>query len=187
MRPVTRDEILDYQTWMDERPARRPAVLAIKDARRVSLGEHLVFLFENHDTVWYQIQEMMRVEQIVRERDIQHEIDTYNELLGGPGELGSCLLIGVADPAERAVKLRDWRDLLPTLYAELPDGRRVRPTWDPRQVDPDRVSSVQYLKWDTGGQAPVALGCEHPDAALSGRVALSDGVREALSADLSGS
>ena len=187
MRPVTRDEILDYQTWVDERPARRPGIMATKDARRVSLGEHLVFLFENHDTVWYQIQEMMRVEQIVRERDITHEINTYNELLGRPGELGLCLLIGVADPTERAVKLRAWTDLLPTLFAELPDGRRVTPTWDPRQVDPDRVSSLQYLKWDVGGQTPVALGCDHSDPALHGRIELSDEVRAALSQDLSGS
>ena len=53
------------------------------------IGDYLTFLFENADTVRYQVHEMMRIESIVKENDIQHELDTYNELLGGSGELGT--------------------------------------------------------------------------------------------------
>ena len=100
----------------------------------------------------------LRVERIVRERDVQHELDTYNELLGGNGELGATLLVELDDERDRAEKLRAWRGLNETIYARLEDGTRVPATWDPRQVGQDRLSSVQYLKFPVGERAPVAIG-----------------------------
>ena len=78
----------------------RPRVLAEKSRRRVHVGGLLTFLFENQDTVRYQVQEMMRIERIVKEADILHELATYNELLGGHGELGATLLIEIDGPRE---------------------------------------------------------------------------------------
>jgi hypothetical protein len=181
MRRVAREEIVDFVTWEEElRPVERPEILAAKGLRRVVIGP-LTFLFENALTVRYQVLEMMRVERIVRERDIQHELDTYNELLGGDGQLGLTLLISIQGEEMRAVKLREWLGLLPTLYMELADGTRCRGTWDERQVGTDRLSSVQYLKFQVG-EAPVAVGCEHPDIDL--RLELSPETRQALADDL---
>ncbi len=184
MRPVQREEILDFATYTDQRDTLRPPVLQAKSVRRATLGEHLTLLFENHLTVWYQIQEMMRVERIVRESDIRHEIETYNELLGGPGELGACLLISIQDAAVRNERLAQWRGLLPTLYLELEDGTKVPPTWDERQIGDDRLSAVQYIKFDVGGQVPVALGSDLADPAIYGRAPLPAAVRAALAEDL---
>ena len=64
---VRRGEITDYQTYEDEREEFRRAAMAVKAPRRIHLGDHLTFLFENHDTMRYQIQEIMRAEKIVRE------------------------------------------------------------------------------------------------------------------------
>ena len=97
MRPVKREEILDYITYTEKRSELQSSVLKQKEPRRIHLGEYLTFLFENTDTGRYQIQEMMKAEQIVKEEAIQHEIDTYNELLGSIGELGCVLLIEIAD------------------------------------------------------------------------------------------
>ena len=116
MKRVDRSELLDWATWTDRRDELRPRALAAKELRRVELGLFLCFLFENRDTVLYQVQEMMRVERIVREGDIQHELATYNELLGREGALGCTLLIGVPDEAERARRLSAWLDLNPTLF-----------------------------------------------------------------------
>ncbi|MCB9546026.1 MAG: DUF3501 family protein [Myxococcales bacterium] len=184
MRPVQRSEILDYVTYTDGREALRAAVLAAKRPRRLHVGRYLTFLFENRDTVRYQVQEMMRVEHLVREADIQHELDTYNELLGGPGELGCTLLIEIDDASGRGEKLVAWQGLNGHLYLELADGTRVRPTWDERQVGDDRLSSVQYLKFDVGGATPVAIGCDFPAEDVRGRSALTDEQRAALAADL---
>ncbi|MFO7563539.1 MAG: DUF3501 family protein [Enhygromyxa sp.] len=184
MKPIQRDEILDYVTYGEQREAIRQSALRAKDLRRVLLGEHFAFLFENRESVRYQILEMLRVEQIVKEADIRHEIDTYNELLGSGGSLCATLLIGIADEAERAKLLRAWLGLLDHLYARLEDGRRIPPKWDPRQVGDERLSSVQYLSFELGGRAPVALGVDWPERDLVLEAALSDEQRAALQADL---
>lgn len=184
MKPVQRTEILDYVTYGERRDALRDSALATKRVRRILVGECFTFLFENRETVRYQIQEMVRVEQIVKEADIQHEVDTYNELLGSAGSLCATLLIGIEDEAERGVKLRAWLGLLDHIYAQMADGQRRTPTWDPRQVGDDRLSSVQYLSFDFGGQAPVALGVDWPEQELVVEAALDGAQRAALQADL---
>ena len=182
MKPVTRDELVDWVTWTERRPAEIGAVLAAKAARRIHVGEHLTFLFENRTTVRYQVQEMIRVEKIVREADVVHELDTYNELLGGEGELGCTLLVEIDDPALRAAKLAAWTDLPERVYLALADGRRVRARVDDRQRTGSRLSTVQYLKFSTAGAVPVAVGCDHPEEA--GETALSPEQRAALAEDL---
>lgn len=182
MEKVRRNEILDYVTYTEQRVEIRDEALAAKNARRVQVGDALTFLFENHTTVRYQILEMLRVEQIVKEAEIQHEIDTYNELLGVDGAVGCTLLIGIDDPAERDIKLRAWLDLPKHIHAELEDGSRVSATYDVRQVGEDRVSSVQFLHFPVGGTVPVAIVVDHPE--LTARTELSDAQRAALTADL---
>lgn len=182
MKPVSRSEIVDYQTYADERDAYRAEVLEVKRPRRIHVGPNLTFLFENRVTVRYQVQEMMRTEQIVKEADILHELETYNELLGGDCELGCTLLIEIDDEKERAEKLRAWLELPKHLYALLEDGERVRFTFDPRQVGEERLSSVQYLKLKTGGKVPVALGADHPGYTVE--VSLTEEQRGALGEDL---
>jgi len=182
MKPVTRDEILDLTAYEKARPGLQAEVMAVKAPRRVHLGDSLTFLFENRDTVRYQVQEMVRAERMVDEEAIAHELETYNELLGRPGELGAALLIEIDDPAERAVKLRDWMGLPGSLYVKTASGRRVKATFDARQVGDERLSSVQYLKFDTRGEEPVAVGSDHPR--LVAEVQLSPEQRQALAADL---
>lgn len=182
MKPVTRQEIVDYVTYGEERAKFRERVMEQKDKRRIHLGEHFTFLFENRDTVRYQVQEMMRAEQIVKEADILHELETYNELLGGEGELGCTLLIEIDDPDDRNRKLREWRSLPQHLYARLEDGTRVPATFDPRQVGDERLSSVQYLKFKVGKQPPEALGVEMEGLSLEVRI--GEAQRAALAEDL---
>jgi hypothetical protein len=184
MRPVSRQEILDLTAYEKARPDIRAELMKVKAPRRVHLGNALTFLFENRDTVRYQVQEMVRAERMVREEDIAHELETYNELLGRPGELGAALLIEIDDPDERAVKLREWMGLPGTLYVRTPTGRKVKATFDPRQVGEERLSSVQYLKFDTGGEVPVAIGAEHPR--FTAEVELTPEQRQALELDLRG-
>jgi hypothetical protein len=181
-RPVERREIVDHVTYEEQRDTFRARVLAAKASRRVHVGEYLTLLFENPLTVRYQIQEMIRTERTVRERDIQHEIDTYNELLGGPGELGVTMLIEIDDPAARAEKLARWLGLPESLYLLLADGTKVRPRIDERQRDAERISSVHYLRFDVGGKPPVAAGCDLPE--LATEVPLTEAQRAALAEDL---
>jgi hypothetical protein len=183
MRHVRRDELVDYLTWTERRASICEPILSAKRLRRVHVGDSLTFLFENPDTIRYQVQEMMRVEHMVRESDIEHELATYNELLGGEGELGCTLLVEIEDAVERDEKLRRWTDLPATLFARLEDGRKIRARIDDRQIGRDRLSSVQYLKFATDGSVPVAVGTDHPD--LLAETELSPEQRAALREDLS--
>jgi len=183
MRPVERREILDYVTWSERKPEVLPAILAAKKVRRLHVGEVLTFLFENHETIRYQIQEMVRVEKMVKEADIQHEIETYNEVLGPEGGFGCALLIEIDDPGQRSIKLRALRGLPEHLYLRFEDGSKVYATYDTRQVGEDRLSSVQYLKFDAGGRVPVAIGSDHSE--LEAEYELTGEERNALAADLS--
>lgn len=148
------------------------------------MGPHLTFLFENHDTIRYQVLEMVRAEQMVKDADIRHEIETYNELLGATGELAATLLVELDDPALRAEKLAKWLALPKHLYAQRVDGKKAYARFDAQQVGETRVSSVQYLKFDVGGEAPLAIGCDHPDPELRHEAELTAEQRAALQHDL---
>jgi hypothetical protein len=184
MRRVQHHEILDWQTYGEVRPQCRAQALAVKAPRRVHLGEFLTLLFENTLTVRYQIQEMIWAERIVRAADIQHEIDTYNDLLGPAGTLACTLLVEIEAGAERDARLRAWWELPEKIYLQLEDGSRVHARFDARQRGEGRLSSVQYLQFDVGGRTPVAAGVELPGLIES--VAFSAATRRALSEDLAG-
>ena len=182
MKLVERREILDYVTYEDVRAAFRADVLRVKTVRRIFIGEYFTLLCENHTTVRYQIQEMIRAERIVRESDVLHEIETYNELLGKNGEIGCTLLIEIEDPALRNQKLQEWWRLPERIYVLMDDGIRIPATFDERQRGDGRLSSVQYLQFDTQGRVPIAVGIDLDNLWLE--TPLTAGQKEALKNDL---
>jgi hypothetical protein len=182
MRIIERSEIVDYQTYEENREQFRKKVFTVKAPRRIQVGDCFTFLFENTITMLYQVQEMMRVEKLVKEKDILHELETYNELIGVDGELGCTLLIEIDDPETRAAKLREWLDLPEHIYVLLEDGEKIRPGFDRSQVGTERLSSVQYLKFQVQGAVPVAIGIDLPEAAAETR--LTEVQRAALAEDL---
>jgi hypothetical protein len=125
---------------------------------------------------------MMRLESMAREADIQHELDTYNQLIGDEGELGCTLLVEIDDVPTRNRALRDWLSLPQHLYVETASGRIVRASWDPAQIGEDRLSTVQYLRFPVAGEAPVAVGADHPE--VTHRSELDGDQKAALVADL---
>jgi len=181
---IERSEILDYVSYEERREALRASAMRAKDERRIHVGQYLTFLCENRETIRYQIQEMTRAERMVKEADIEHEIATYNELLGTGGDLGCTLLIEIGDPAERALKLARWLALPRHLYAQLEHGEKVRPTFDERQLGDTRLSAVQYLKFKVGGRVPLALGCDLDDPEVRAEAILTADQRRALASDL---
>ncbi|MCS7025987.1 MAG: DUF3501 family protein [Bryobacteraceae bacterium] len=147
MTPVSIEEIKNIADYERERETWRPQVLALKDRRRIRVGDHLTFLFENRETVRYQIQEMMRIERIVKPEDIAHEVATYNELIPKPNCLSASLLIEYETPELRAVWLRKLLGLEHHVWFEVGDTPRVKASFDTRQISTDRLSSVQYISF----------------------------------------
>jgi Protein of unknown function (DUF3501) len=158
MKPVDRGEVLGLADYEMVRERFRARVVAEKRGRRVALGDKASVLFENRDTVLLQIQEMLRTERITRPAAIQHEIDTYNELLPGDGELSCTLMIEIADAAEREAFLRAANGLERHVWlvaGELRVGARAsdRFTGD----SPGRTTAVHYLKFPLPTDLAAAL------------------------------
>ncbi len=147
MRPVDVAEIKNLADYELERERWRPQVMRLKDRRRVGVGGHLTFLFENRDTVRYQIQEMIRSERIVKPGEIAREVEVYNELIPGDGELSASLFIEYETQAERDVRLKELVGLEDHVWLVVGELSRVKAAFDSRQISTSRISSVQYLKF----------------------------------------
>jgi hypothetical protein len=192
LKPVTLKEILPFAQYEILRPRLRPLFIAEKDRRRLHVGEHITLLFENGQTVWYQVEEMVRDERIDDEAAIRHEIDTYNELLPRPGELTATMLIEYPDAAARDAALRELLGIETHVWVCL-DSRREHARFDRRQMSGDRVSSVQFVRFPLGGldaeefralaaQGKVAIAVDHPK--LQARAEIRDSLAETLAHDL---
>jgi hypothetical protein len=173
MKPVRRDEVMglaDYETVRDRFRAR---VIEEKKLRRFALGDKASALFENHDTVLMQIQEMLRTERITREAAIAHEIETYNQLVPGDHELSATVMIGIPDAAERDAFLAKAVGFQKHI-ALVVDGERIGATWEKSRELEDTASAVNYVKFALGPKAEahlreqkknakVAMVVDHPD------------------------
>jgi hypothetical protein len=190
VKPVTMADVLDIAQYEKQRAALRPRYLEIKARRRSAVGEHMTLLWENRDTAWYQIEEMMRIERIVDEQAIRHEIDTYNDLVPGPGELKATMLLEFPEPGERDARLRALVGLEKHLGL-LIDGRHpAAATFDTRQMSTEKLSSVQFVTFRLSDAARAALlaGASAEvvvtHAACAARAPLGAAVLEELKADL---
>ena len=99
MDPIRLEDILGRERYGTERDAIRRRLIAHKRARRVAVGDCLTFVFEDRATIWYQVQEMLWVEQVTDLDAIRDELAVYNQLLPGPGELSTTLMVEIEDQA----------------------------------------------------------------------------------------
>jgi len=179
MKKITKNEILSLEQWQKVRPMLRPLFIHEKERRRLAVGSHLSFLFENTATLWYQVEEMIRSEQLKDDAAIQHEIDTYNELIPARGEISATLLIEFVEAKERDAALRRLVGIEKHLSLKLGD-RKVPLIFDERQMSSERVSSVQFVRFDVGMEpdaflslameGKVALQADHPNLGAEGRI-----------------
>lgn len=130
----------------------RREVIAVKARRRVVVGPSMSFAFENRLTVLNQIQEMCRAERIVRPGAVQAEIDVYNELLPGPGELSATLFVefprleDVQPALDAMIGLDDGK----CVWLEI-GGSRTYARFLEGQGRGDRIAAVQYVRFPVGG------------------------------------
>ena len=191
MKAVERSEVLELGEYEEVREHFRRRVIELKRLRRVPLGGSLTVLFENRDTVLYQIQEMIRTERITREDAISHEIETYNELLPGKDELSATIFIEFPERTEREQMLVALAGIEDKFYLEV-DGVRMAARNETRGVLADRTTAVHYVKYPLGegaaravrsAKANVVLGVDH--AAYRAEATLVRRTLEEIANDLS--
>jgi hypothetical protein len=105
MKRLTQEDLLPLDEYERQRDGYRSRIIALKQRRRVSLGPLMTLVFENRDTLQFQIQEMVRAERIVQPDKVQDELDVYNELLPAANQLSATLLIEITDAATMKASL----------------------------------------------------------------------------------
>lgn len=159
MKRVARDELLGIGAYEQIREPFRARIIAEKKRRRFSPSPELSVVFENHDTVLFQIEEMLRTERITKEAAIQHELDTYNELIPSPGELSATMFVEIAERDPREARLVELAGLEHELGLEI-DGRFIAGRNETRGLLPDRTTAVHYLKFSLAPEDGAAwLSC----------------------------
>ena len=192
MTPISAAEILNLYDYEKVRDARRRAVIALKRERRVAVGRHLSFIFENRETVWFQIQEMIRAERLVDEARIADEIAVYNTLLPRPGELAATMFIEIAEPDRIKPVLDALLGIDTRDYVRLHVGPHVVVgAFEVGHSDEElgKLSAVHFVRFALPAAAQrdfarseVALVVEHPNE--RGRTVLSEATRRRLAEDL---
>jgi hypothetical protein len=193
MNKLTLDDIKDHREYERERAEFRSRIIDMKKRRRIPLGDLLTITFENTDTMRFQVQEMARVERMLSDEQIQHEVDTYNQLIPGPRQLSATLFIEIDDKEQ----LYEWLPKLVGIQRAvsfwLPDGSVVRgePLDEEYLTREETTTTVHYLRFTFTPEQVEAFGQpgtrivadhEHYDAVVE----LTDEQREELLRDLRG-
>ena len=151
----------------------------------------MMFLFENHLTIQWQIQEMARVEGIQTDAGVEHELKTYNALLPTVDSLSATLLIEYSEAQERDRMLHALGGLHTCVHLELDGCENAPACFDTAQWNDERVSSVQFIRFPLTTEQRAALGDLARPAALvithshyTARTELSASTRGALIEDM---
>jgi hypothetical protein len=169
--PLQLTDLPPVEEYAATREALRAAVIAAKKARQVRIGENVTLLFENRDTVKYQILEMLRIEKTSDPAAIQDELDAYNPLIPAGSDWRATMLVEFEDADERRVQLKYLRAVEHAVYARIGERRiAVVADEDMERSDDEKTSAVHFLRFplDTDAKAALrsglelAFGIDHP-------------------------
>ena len=167
---VGRSEILELNAYDKARDATIDRIIALKKLRRVQLGDRVSLAFECRETVLFQVQEMLRVERIYEEQKIQDELDVYNEIMPGNGELSATLFIEITSQDKVETDLNALMGIEECLWIEVGDRYRQQAWFEPGHSKEDKISAVHYVRFKLppemraafGKGAPVVITLDHP-------------------------
>jgi len=144
---IVRHEILDLGDYERRRDEIRASAMRARRRRRIALGPNATISFENRETVRYQIQEMLRAERIAKPQEVEHEIETYSDLLPAGLELSATLMFELPDEGERTQTLTALHDFESHLRLGVDRAGEAPARFDRRQIGEERLSSVQFVRF----------------------------------------
>ena len=188
---ITRDDIIPMEEYGRIRAQKRTEITAVKRDRRLEVGPHATFYFENYETMWRQVHEMLFVEK-GGEAQIVEELEAYNPLIPQGHELVATLMFEIADAARRRRVLSTLGGVEETTFIRLA-GEEIRgvPEKDmDRSTAEGKASSVQFIhfpfsaaqieRFRTPGME-VVIGIGHRE--YSHMAVMPERVRTALASD----
>jgi hypothetical protein len=189
VRPITRADIKGPAIWAQIRDDYRSRVIAMKQARRVILGDRVELVFDNRFTLTMQIEETCRLENLTRDDQIDAEIALTNELMPTEGSLAATLFIPMPHGADARVVLRELVGLDEHVVLHV-GPHAIRAAFEPGRAEADRISAVQYARFPLAPDAkaallaagtPIAVEIDHPN--YPHRVQCPEELRASLAAD----
>lgn len=165
-RKVSLDEILGLERYERERDQFRRKIIELKKKRRVSVGDRVTLVFENHDTMLFQIHEMIRAERITDLDRIREEIEIYNELIPDPDELRATLLIEITEPEQIRERLVELIGIDEAVALQVGEQAEVPAWFEPGRSKEDKLSAVQYVRFRFGPEQRRAFLCEQTPARI---------------------
>jgi len=172
MRKLSRGDLLSLEDYAAQRAAIRARLIEHRRARRLAVGAHCTWSFEDRETIRYQVQEMLRAERIFEAAGIDEELAAYNPLIPDGRNLKATLLIEYIDPAERARRLAELRGVERRCWLRVAGHEPVYAVADEdlERETPDKTSAVHFLRWEftppmiaaLKGGATLAAGVDHP-------------------------
>jgi hypothetical protein len=156
---------LDYER---QREGFRSRIIELKKRRRISVGPLITLVFENWDTLQFQVQEMIRVERIFDPAKVQEELDVYNALLPMPGELSATLLIEIVEQE----RMKQWLDLFMRLdrgqtVAIRAGQDRVYGEFEGGHSHETKISAVHFVRFEPSRALVAMLGRREIPVTLS--------------------
>jgi len=191
VKKVGLDEVMGLERYEQLRPTFRQRIIDLKKNRRVAVGDRVTFVFENRDTMLFQIQEMLRAEHIVDLDRVRDEVEVYNALIPEPGELSATMLIEITESDQVREQLVRLIGIDAAVRLEIGDRSAIRGEFEGGRSKEDKLSAVQYVRFalDDGarqafihGTEPVCLVIDHPN--YRHRAPVNGAVRASLAADL---
>ena len=191
-REITRADILSMEEYGAKRKALRKALVEKKRHRRIEVGPVCTFYFENYESMWAQVHEMLFIEK-GGEAQIADELSAYNPLIPQGRELVATVMFEIDEEARRRDFLSRLGGVEETAFIEI-DGNTAMgvPEADVDRTTADgKASSVQFIHFPlTEEQAAkvkapgtrIVVGFSHPN--YSHMVVLPEAMREALASDL---
>ncbi|MCY0878608.1 MAG: DUF3501 family protein [Firmicutes bacterium] len=169
MKPLTLDDIESIEAYEKHRQEVRQRIIEIKRVRRIALGPRVSLVFENRETMRFQVQEMCRIERITDPRLVQQEVDVYNDLLPEGLAIGATLLIEVTQEDDMPAVLKELSGLEETIWLRYGEFA-IHAEAEPGRSTEEKTSTVHYLTFRFSPAARDALAdalsvrvfAEHP-------------------------
>jgi hypothetical protein len=172
MQKLIATQLMSLEQYARERPALRAGMIEHRRARRLHIGAHCSWSFEDRRTVSYQVQEMLRSERIFEPDAIAEELETYNPLIPDGSNLKATLMIEYADADERARRLADLRGFERRCWMRVAGFEPVYAIADEDLVreNDTKTSAVHFLRFEFAAAmiagaktgAALAAGTDHP-------------------------
>jgi hypothetical protein len=170
---LDRSNLWSLEDYAAKREHFRAEVIEHKKPRRVALTPNATLYFEDHLTMKYQVQEMLRIERLFNPEEIADELGTYNPLIPDGSNWKATFMIEYEGVDERRAALARLKGVEHTLWARIDGHDKVFAiaNEDLERSSDDKTSAVHFVRFELTPEmvaaaregAAIAFGLDHPE------------------------